>query len=334
MISKVYYFFALSRLRFLVYSPILYTIGVMIAQFEHSLPVEPYCFVVGLIFVLNTHMMTHYFNEYYDYEADCNNQNPSPWTGGSRILVNKKMARKTSLRIGYVSGFISFSLLCVIAPDVHSFCYGIMIIVLAWGYSGWPLKLEYRGLGELDVALVLNILVPLFGYRLQFGEYRASYLLLLLLPLAAIEHARMMIMNMPDRVSDEKVGKKTFVVRIGILRSIHVYTVINTIAYCSLVLFWGKVAHIILLLLLCSAILCIWIIYRLYKGDWQDYKRMYYIPFWASTHNGLSAACFLLGLIFTQRTDFSYTSIQMYPLYLYAVSLLFFSIPLIKRSHY
>ena len=49
--------------------------------------------------------MTHLFNEYYDYESDCKNVKPSPWTGGSRVLVQGLLRPETALIAGLIFCF-------------------------------------------------------------------------------------------------------------------------------------------------------------------------------------------------------------------------------------
>ena len=309
----------------------MYTRGVMIAKHEtHQLNIVS--FLYGLFFVLNTHVMTHYFNEYYDFNADCNNKNPSPWTGGSRILVEKKLSLRTSIWSGYISAFISL-LMLIKVPNLLCAIYGLMMVILGWGYSVKPLKLEYRGLGELDVAVVLNLLVPLWGYSLQLGNYQSIYLLYFLLPLAGIEYARMMVMNMPDRESDKFSGKATLIVRIGMEKAVKIYTIVNLLSYFCFLIFWQKVPSQLIICVLLTFPLGIWLVYRLQRGDWKNHSKMYYIPFWASTHNGLAAATFLLGLIISYPFPIFLGNIELYPLYLYIFSLIYFSLPLLKETH-
>lgn len=296
----------------------------MIIQGFHT-----HCFFFGLLFVLNTHAMTHYFNEYYDFEADCNNQNPSPWTGGSRVLVNKDLAPRASLISERISLIFSLIFL-VFSPSLISLAIGLMIVFLAWGYSAPPLKLEYRGLGELCVAVVLNLLVPLWGYTLQRNSLHFSPLLLLLVPLALIEYARMMVMNMPDRASDALSGKKTLIVRIGMKSAVKIYIFVNVLAYLSLFFFCGLVPNSLILCLLGSFPLCLWLIYRFLRGDWKSSKKMYYIPFLASTHNGLVCALFLLGLIISSSRPIPVYALECWPLFLYFFSVLYFSLRVIK----
>ena len=83
--SVISSFITLCRPKFLIYTPIYYSIGCVLAKKEEGI-LDSWEFVKGLVFVWMAHIMTHFFNEYYDYETDCKNKTPSPWTGGSRVL--------------------------------------------------------------------------------------------------------------------------------------------------------------------------------------------------------------------------------------------------------
>jgi len=320
--QKILWFIKLCRLRFLIYSPIMYSIGVSIARNEEK-SIDFYLFGIGLIFVWNTHVMTHFFNEFYDYQADCNNKNPSPWTGGSRVLVQKKLSLEVSKLWGYFSCFLSFLILLKIAPNISNFCIGILIIFFGIYYSAPPLKLEYRGLGELVVALVLNILVPLWAYSLYSDNFFNKYVFLLI-PISVIEYARMMVMNMPDRESDEVSGKKTLIVRIGLRKAVNVYIILNSLSYVSFLFFFGFIQNNILLTIYLTFPLYAWIAYRFLRGDWKSKFSMYNIPFLASTHNGFVAAAYLFGLNYCY-VSFKIFDFLMYPIFLFLFSFVLFN---------
>ena len=114
------------------------------------------------------HAMTHYFNEYYDFEADCANKNPSPWTGGSRVLVEGKLKPEMALLIGRLISVIALSNAVIyygITGHVPATMTIALGVILGHGYSAWPLSTSCRGLSEVSICLVLNILVPLVGYQ-------------------------------------------------------------------------------------------------------------------------------------------------------------------------
>lgn len=319
----------LSRLKFLIYSPILYTLGAVIARTQTT-EISPYPFFQGLVFVLLCHVMTHFYNDYHDYYADLGNLNPSPWTGGSRAIVEGKVSLALCLTLGRVLAFITLIFLYFL-PNLTCRVIGFLIIILAIGYSAPPLKLEHRGLGELCVALVLNVLVPMLGYAMQSDASFYNHYLLMLAPLAVIEYARMMVMNMPDRKSDEYAHKKTLIVIIGIEKAVLIHGVLLIFAYTTTLLFINVLPLKILIFIWTTFPLAMWVALRLFRGDLETRERQFFIPFWASTYNGLSATGYLLGVVFEKGC--SPYCLELYPIIFYLASLMYFGYKIFYKKY-
>lgn len=207
--------FYLGRPKFLMYSNVIYTVGVAAAYKSNpDLPFHLWSYIWICLLVHAIHTMTHYFNEYYDYEADCVNKNPSPWTGGSRVLVEGKLKPKVSLVIARLIALIVLSNAAVyyaIFGNVPATVILVLGVIFGHGYSAWPLQTSRRGLGEVTICLVLNILAPLVGYQLQdpsspFGNKLLWPILLMLLP---IQYVRVMVMNLADIEPDKIAGKSS-----------------------------------------------------------------------------------------------------------------------------
>jgi len=326
-------FMILCRLKFLLYSPILYTIGTIIAEIENNDDLNVYNYFIGIIFILNTHIMTHLYNEFYDIDSDRINKNPSPWTGGSRVLALNLLPIKVSLIAGHITLMISIILVCMMT-NFSSIYLSLLIVFLAHAYSSPPLKLETRGLGEFTVMLVLNIMVPLLGFTQQAGDLVINKLFVILIPLAIIEFVRMMIMNIPDIEPDALTNKRTLVVRIGPKKTAIFYSVGIILSYILLLLmYFFNFPLLIIFLLLSTAPLGLWIAYRLIRGDWKSTSKLWNLPFWASTHNGFVAALALLGLIwhFNQKKFFT---IESLPLWIYFIVFIFLQINNSKYLYY
>ena len=326
-------FMILCRLKFLLYSPILYTIGTFIAEIESNFDLNIYNYFIGIMFILNTHIMTHLYNEFYDIDSDRINKNPSPWTGGSRILVLNLLPTKTSLIAGHITLFISL-ILVLMMTNYTSVYIALLIVFFGHAYSVPPIKLETRGLGEFTVMLVLNIMVPLLGFTQQANYLTTNKLFIILVPLAIIEFVRMMVMNIPDIEPDKLANKKTLVVRIGAKKTSIIYTIGIILSYTLLLLmYFLSIPLLIIFLLLLTAPLGLWISYRLIRGDWRSIISLWNLPFWASTHNGFVAALALLGLIwhFNQR---KVLAIESLPLWIYFTAFILLQINNSKYLYY
>lgn len=90
-----------------------------------------------------------------------------------------------------------------------------VLAVLAIGYTAAPLKLSYRGQGELDVALTHSLGVLLCGYVFLAGEWTVLLPWLLSLPLFLAIVPSITLSGIPDREADAAVGKGTLAVRLG-----------------------------------------------------------------------------------------------------------------------
>ncbi|MCC5609906.1 prenyltransferase [Nostoc sp. CHAB 5834] len=319
----------LGRIKFLSYSPILYGLGATIATFAGEKFNLSY-FILGQITVWVIHMMTHFYNEYYDLDSDKLNKYPSPWTGGSRILPKGILSPQTSIRLGVITTILSFGL-SLLMPSFETRLICWVSLILSWGYSAPPLAFCRRGLGELITAVVLNVLTPVLGFFLQNGNLypgRTKILFLVLLPLAIVEYVRMMVMNMPDRDCDSAVGKDTLIVKVGMNRAIQIHAMGMLVAYLSLgfMYLYSDVPPVVLLLILSTAPLGFLTTIWVYK-HWQDRQKFFMVPFWASTHNALAALSALVGFIICCPSGYLLqpeTHLKAFSVYLYLAVFLYF----------
>ena len=91
---------------------------------------------------------------------------------------------------------------------------GITGVVCAYLYHAPPLKLCYRGLGELAVAVCYGPLIAAGTFLVQRGHVTAD-VLLVSIPLGLLIGAFLWINEFPDYAADKAAGKRTLVVRLG-----------------------------------------------------------------------------------------------------------------------
>ena len=155
------------------------------------------------------------------------------------------------------------------------------MVGLAWGYSAPPLRLCARGLGELTTALVVTLLVPVFGYRLQAGADGGAIFLAAALP-CALQFAMLLAIEFPDAAGDAAVGKRTLVVRLGALPSARLYVAITLAAFGALPL-WARAglpARVAAAPLVLAPV-AIWQASRVARGAYGDSARWGSVAFWA-----------------------------------------------------
>ncbi|MEU5721851.1 prenyltransferase [Micromonospora sp. NPDC047738] len=291
-------FLRLARLRFLLYN--LLPVGLAVAVSVHQgHPLDVTWYAVAQLFAWTVHVMTHYCNEYFDLEADRANVYFTPWTGGSRALVDGSVAPVVSLGAAFVLFSVS-TLMVAVMPSWPARLLATAAVVLAWFYTAPPVRLNYRGAGELTVAVILNGLWPAVAVVLQTGTI-PMLLVAVLAPTAMLQVARMMVMNLGDRRSDAAVGKRTLPVIVGYQPAVRLIVAAQPIAYAMLTAFalLGWVPWLVWAVMAATAPLSVWLVRQLRRGAMRDLDpgRMTPVVFWASNHVSLIVAAAMLGVI-------------------------------------
>jgi 1,4-dihydroxy-2-naphthoate polyprenyltransferase len=305
-LETVTWFLRLGRPKFLFYSLLLQALGAACAV-KAGARFEPALFALAQLYVWCIHLMTHYCNEYCDYETDSRNDSETGWTGGSRVLVDGHLPRATALYAAV--GLLAFGLVVQVAGAyvAPSFAEGRPIAILAafFGiiYSAPPLKLHSRGLGELTVAFVVASLTPIYGFTLQAGSLatlsdHGSELGMILIVLALTQYARMIVMNIPDRGADAAVGKRTFVVIFGPSVAVKAYLALLLVAYALLVPFsvLGLPVQVALGFLIVAPLGLTQGI-KLARGAWRDADQLRRIPFLCTLYVMLTALAVTVGVV-------------------------------------
>jgi 1,4-dihydroxy-2-naphthoate octaprenyltransferase len=226
-------FIKLGRPLFLGGGFVLYALGAVLAGTSIDWP----RYALGQAAVTAFQLMTHYANDYFDYDADRANATPTAWSGGSRVLAEGVLPRRTALIaaivLAAVGAGVSIALVraggALIAPTL------IAIAVLSWEYSAPPLRLCGRGLGELDTAIVVTGLVPWLAWYLQTGRITGvGALVTATAPLACLQAAMLIAIELPDAAGDAATGKRTLVVRLGAAAAAKLYVALLLAAYALL----------------------------------------------------------------------------------------------------
>lgn len=225
-------FVRLGRPLFLGGGFILYALGAAIAHAAGH-PIDGSRYALGQGVVTSFQLMTHYANDYFDLEADRANLTPTAWSGGSRVLPGGEL----SPRVALIAALVLAAIGGVLSLVLGAYLVCAAIFVLAWSYSAPPLRLCARGVGELDTAVVVTVLVPYLGYALQGGGAPAL-LALTIVPPALLQLAMLIAIEFPDAAGDAATNKRTLVVRLGASRAARLYVAITALAFA-----WAPLAH-------------------------------------------------------------------------------------------
>ncbi|MGZ5433090.1 MAG: prenyltransferase [Thermoanaerobaculia bacterium] len=159
-------------------------------------------------------------NDLYDFRSGVDTavrpDERSPYSGGKRVLVDGLLTERDLVVIAW----IAFTLAAVIGAGVAFATKPVLLLLGAAAalvsliYVMPPVKLAYRGLGELSVfavygpGIVLGT-VLLLGGTITMEVVDASITLGILIALVLIAN------EMPDARADGAGGKRTVVVRLG-----------------------------------------------------------------------------------------------------------------------
>ncbi len=162
---------------------------------------------------------TVFTNEWFDFDSDRRNRDYSPFNGGSRVLVNGELSY-SELRIGIVTSLLAAAVCAgfiLERMDNQLAISGALLVmlVLGLGYTAPPLKLAWRGLGEINVGVTHSIGVVMIGYLLQGGQWSDAFPWLVSLPLFLAVLPAIILSGLPDLEADREAGKLTLAVRLG-----------------------------------------------------------------------------------------------------------------------
>ncbi|MDP3586203.1 MAG: NAD(P)H-dependent oxidoreductase [Thiobacillus sp.] len=207
------------RLQFYPMTWLAYTVGALAAFPADGVFGNP-LFWIGYLCLFLGEVATVLINEVVDFPSDRNNRFFSPFTGGSRVLVEGLLSRhelQIGIAVTLAGAVASAAWLLTLTPAGTSAVLSVLgvMAILALGYTAPPLKLCYRGLGELDVALTHSIVVILCGYVFLGGAWNDPLPWLLGLPLLLAIVPSITLSGIPDLEADAAVGKRTLAVRLG-----------------------------------------------------------------------------------------------------------------------
>jgi len=168
------------------------------------------------LFGLTIQLYIVYANDLADVAIDRLNSTFTPFSGGSRVLVEGKLtvpdlrkAAAVTIALNGLIGVFLFTLGRPIAPALI-----LISLTLLWLYSFPPVRLSYRGGGEFLQMAGVGLILPLFGYYVQAGSLKA-FPLQYVAALLPLQLACAFSTTLPDEPSDRAGGKKTIAVTLG-----------------------------------------------------------------------------------------------------------------------
>lgn len=283
----------LARPHFLLGGIVLYALGAGIADYL-GVTINWNVFFIGLLWGLMVQLSTHFLNEYFDGPYDMDNQNRTPFTGGSGTIGPGRLPRAAAFwgAVGTLAAAAYLTLLVIqtARPNTVTLFYMLLIFLAAFFYAVPPVRLEASGYGELTTSILVAHLVPGFAFLLQSGELH-RLVAMSTFPLVFLSMAMLLAFELPDFANDLKHEKRTLMVRIGWQAGMRAHNILIFSSFALLVLaaFLGLPLGITLpaLLPLPLALLQTWNVNRIAAGakpNWTSFTLAAVVLFFATAY--------------------------------------------------
>lgn len=191
-------------------------------------------FLLTLLGAACFHLGTNVINDYFDHRsgADEANLTPTPFAGGSR-LIQRGLLRPESTRNLAWTFFAAGTVIGLALAALRGWelvIIGAVGLGLGYLYTAPPYRLAHRGVGEFAVGLGFGPVMVVGAYWVQAQAWSFEALLASV-PVGLLIAAVLFINEIPDRVWDNRAGKRTLVTRISPGASIVGYAVLLLGAY-------------------------------------------------------------------------------------------------------
>lgn len=162
---------------------------------------------------LSIQVATNFFNDAIDFHKGADTEIR---LGPQRVTASGLLPPKVVMGIAVF--LLGIATVCGWVLFQHSgwpvLVIGVPSLFLAFGYTGGPFPLAYRGMGELFVLLFFGIIAVTGTVFIQTGEWPAEAFLLGW-QVGLLSCVLISINNLRDRVEDTASGKRTLAVRFG-----------------------------------------------------------------------------------------------------------------------
>jgi len=204
------------------------TVSVMPVLIGSTLPfwLRPYGWTFSVASLIETivavvllHMGANLGNGYYDHVsgADPANPNPGVLSGGSGLITSGALPAGFFKRSSIVCLAMGAALglhLNFVQPGNLVLIVGLVGVALAHFYTAPPVKLAYRGLGEIAVGLAFGVLPVVGAYYVQAGTI-SWRVVMASLPITFAVVLVLWINQIVDFEPDRDTGKRSLVVVMG-----------------------------------------------------------------------------------------------------------------------
>ena len=168
------------------------------------------CTLLGALCI---QIATNFFNDAVDGKKGADGERR---TGPKRLTGTGEMTFGQVMGLGgiFLLAAVAFGLPLVLARGWPILAIGLPSLFLAYGYTGGPFPLAYRGMGEIFVVLFFGFVAVMGTVFIQTGTWPREAILLGG-QVGLLSAVLISVNNFRDRDEDALVGKRTLAVRLG-----------------------------------------------------------------------------------------------------------------------
>lgn len=179
---------------------------------------------------------TNWFNDALDFMKGADTKarvGPRRITAAG-VVSSGAVMRAAWLMLG-VAALLSLPL--IQARGLAIVAIGVPSLYFCYGYTGGPMPLAYRGLGELFVILFFGFVAVLGSAFVQSGEWLMGALVAGF-QIGCLSTVLIAINNLRDREEDRTTGKRTLAVRFGVSFARFEITALIVLAHVAGIYWW------------------------------------------------------------------------------------------------
>jgi 1,4-dihydroxy-2-naphthoate octaprenyltransferase len=171
--------------------------------------------ICALLSAVCIQIATNFFNDALDFKKGADTEKR---LGPARVTASGLVAPRTVVLMGALTLLAACALAVplILARGWPVLAIGLPSLYFAWGYTGGPVPLAYRGLGELFVLVFFGLIAVAGTVFINTGQWFWTQSLLLGFQVGCLSTALIAINNLRDVGEDSQTGKRTLAVRFGV----------------------------------------------------------------------------------------------------------------------
>lgn len=228
--KRFYAYVQLCHCEVLLFALLPVCIGFSLAADEG--PIDYFLGVLTVLFAVSIQVFNNVVDELVDFTTGNAYRGK---LGFPRPLVDGRLTPRDAFRVITVSGGLAmlFGTMLVYLCLPWSVFPLLLVPAAAWAYTGEPMRLGYRGYGELAVFLLFGPIATAGTFWLQRGYFSGEAVAAAILS-GLVSVSVLTVHNLRDLRVDEFCRKKTLAVVFGRGFSVSLFAVSGVISACLL----------------------------------------------------------------------------------------------------